>query len=481
MKVYLASWGNPLEWSNAKYRHGPVGVAYYSYTTLPFMMREYGVDKAIIIALDSVITARSRSPNEKALDCAKQVGLNVKDNLISPGEVKDYNEWVGLVNRYVTCVAVKSMGIDSAGNINVAVVPYVGVREGVRYGAGSNVEPGVYLTYALARLLDILSEAPRAIEESPTAPTAQSTALTQASGLKDVKELIVDITHGINYMPLLTVELAKMLASLALALNGFKAGYAVDVRIFNAVEVGTEDNVRVFDVRNIGELRMGRYYLDPIITAIRTNAKSLDQNELAVIGSLMMNAPVALIQSCRELIKADEASWVLANLTYGELLKAINVSKSGGSYTITFTKYVKPEVAYAKLFTRCLCASLLDWLKSEKLLGNYMPADRLKEAIAPYFEKVSKASEVIIRDTFDSLRSILSRRVAPRQRQVGAAVSVKCYRYILRNFMAHAGFYMDPEPWLDVKVDLNVEVGYYKNWDLVKRFIIDCLTRQLLT
>jgi len=32
-----------------------------------------------------------------------------------------------------------------------------------------------------------------------------------------------------------------------------------------------------------------------------------------------------------------------------------------------------------------------------------------------------------------------------------------------------------------VKVDLNVEVGYYKNWDLVKRFIIDCLTRQLLT
>jgi len=136
-----------------------------------------------------------------------------------------------------------------------------------------NVEPGVYLTYALARLLDILSEAPRAIEESPTAPTAQSTALTQASGLKDVKELIVDITHGINYMPLLTVELAKMLASLALALNGFKAGYAVDVRIFNAVEVGTEDNVRVFDVRNIGELRMGRYYLDPIITAIRTECK----------------------------------------------------------------------------------------------------------------------------------------------------------------------------------------------------------------
>jgi len=67
MKVYLASWGNPLEWGNAKYRHGPVGVAYYSYTTLPFMMREYGVDKAIIIALDSVITARSRSPNEKAL------------------------------------------------------------------------------------------------------------------------------------------------------------------------------------------------------------------------------------------------------------------------------------------------------------------------------------------------------------------------------------------------------------------------------
>jgi CRISPR-associated DxTHG motif protein len=34
--------------------------------------------------------------------------------------------------------------------------------------------------------------------------------------LNDVKEFIIDITLGVNYTPFLTVELAKMIASLAL-------------------------------------------------------------------------------------------------------------------------------------------------------------------------------------------------------------------------------------------------------------------------
>jgi hypothetical protein len=49
--------------------------------------------------------------------------------------------------------------------------------------------------------------------------------------------------------------------------------------------------------------------------------------------------------------------------------------------------------------------------------------------------------------------------------------------------MAHAGFYIEKArgiSWIDVKIEGNdVKVGHYRNWDSVKKFIIDCLTKQL--
>ena len=458
MRVYLASWGNPLEWGSAKYRHGPVGNAYYSYTTLPFMVREYGVDKAIIIALDSVITARGRAPSKEVLGCAEQVGLVVSNNSIKPGEVRDYSEWVGRASKYMECVAARSVGNDLAGRLSVVIAPYVGLREGVAYGVGKDVRPDVYLTHALVRVLDVLG-----------------------GSLRDVGELIVDITHGINYTPYLTIELGKMLASLALALNGSRPNYAVGIRIFNAVEVGVEGEVRVYDVHNIGELRMDRYYLDPIITAVYTNAKSLDPDELAVIGSLMMNAPIALIQSCKDLLKQETGDLLPKDLSHSELLKTVSVERSGSDYVIKHSKYVRPGVAYAKAFTRALCTSLMNQLSTKNLLQNYVPAVELKDAVAPYFEKVSKASEVIVRNALDTLRELLEEK-APVQLQA-TPTSIACNRIVLRNFIAHAGFYIKKArgiSWIDMKIEGNdVKVGHYRNWDSVKKFIIDCLTKQL--
>jgi CRISPR-associated protein Csx1 len=469
MRIYLASWGNPLEWGSAKYRHGPVGNAYYSYTTLPFMVREYGVDKAIIIALDSVITARGRAPSKEVLGCAEQVGLVVSNNSIKPGEIRDYSEWVGSASKYIECVAARSVGNELAGRLSVVIAPYVGLREGVAYGVGKDVRPDVYLTHALVRVLDVLG-----------------------GSLRDVGELIVDITHGINYTPYLTIELGKMLASLALALNSFKSSHAVGIRIFNAVEVGVEGEVRVYDVHNIGELRMDRYYLDPIITAVYTNAKSLDPDELAIIGSLMMNAPIALIQSCKDLLKQEAGTLLPEDLSYSKLLGTVSVERSGSDYVIKHSKYVRPVVVYAKAFTRALCTSLMNQLSTKNLLQNYVPAGELKEAVAPYFEKVSKASEVIVRNALDTLRELLEEK-APVQLQA-TPTSIACNRNVLRNFMAHAGFYIEKArgiSWIDVKIEGNeVKVGHYINWNpqqdsrqrriSVKEFIIDCLTKQLI-
>ena len=455
MRVYLASWGNPLEWGNAKYRHGPVGNAYYSYTTLPFMVKEYGVDKAIIIALDSVITARSRAPNKEALDCAKQAGLTISNNSIRPGEVRNYNEWVERASKYIECVAARSVGNDLAGRLSVVIAPYVGLREGVAYGVGG-VRPDVYLTHALAGALNVLSES-----------------------LGNIEEIIIDITHGINYTPYLTIELGKMLASLTLALNGSRPNYAVGIHIFNAVEVGLEGEVRVYDVHNIGELRMDRYYLDPIITAIHT--KSLNQDELATIGSLMTNAPIALTQSCKDLLRQEAGTLLPKELSHSELLRTVSVERSGSGYVIRHARYVRPDVAYAKAFTRALCTSLMNQPSAKNLLQSYVSAVELKEAVAPYFEKVSKASEIIVRNALDTLRELLEEK-APVQLQA-APTSITCDRDVLRNIMAHAGFYIERArgiSWVDIKIEGNdVKVGHYRNWDSIKKFITNCLTKQL--
>jgi len=243
-------------------------------------------------------------------------------------------------------------------------------------------------------------------------------------------------------------------------------------------------------VHNIGELRMDRYYLDPIITAVYTNAKSLDPDELAVIGSLMMNSPIALIQSCKDLLKQEAGTLLPKDLSHSELLKTVSVERSGSDYVIRHAKYVAPGVVYTKAFTRALCTSLLNQLSTKNLLQNYVPAGELKEAVAPYFEKVSKASEVIVRNALDTLRELLKEK-APVQLQA-TPTSIACNRNELRNFMAHAGFYIKKErgiyiektrgiSWVDIKIEGNeVKVGYYRNWDSVKKFIIDCLTKQLI-
>jgi hypothetical protein len=214
---------------------------------------------------------------------------------------------------------------------------------------------------------------------------------------------------------------------------------------------------------------------------VYTNTKSLDPDELAVIGSLMMNAPIALIQSCKDLLKQEAGTLLPKDLSHSELLKTVSVERSGSDYVIKHSKYVAPGVVYTKAFTRALCTSLLNQLSTKNLLQNYVPAGELKEAVAPYFEKVSKASEVIVRNALDTLRSKLSKKKVPRQFQAGAPTSITCDRDVLRNFIAHAGFYIEGDiSWIDVKIKGDdVEVGHYRDWDSVKKFIIDCLTKQL--
>ena len=94
-----------------------------------------------------------------------------------------------------------------------------------------------------------------------------------------------------------------------------------------------------------------------------------------------------------------------------------------------------------------------------------------------------------MRNALDTLRELLEEK-APVQLQA-TPTSIACNRNVLRNFIAHAGFYIKRArgiyiektrdiSWVDIKIEGNdVKVGHYRNWDSVKKFITDCLTKQL--
>lgn len=128
------------------------------------------------------------------------------------------------------------------------------------------------------------------------------------------------------------------------------------IRIYNAVEVGSEGNMRVFYVCNIDELKANKY-LDPVITA--THNGGLSEDETTVIGALIMNGPIALIHSCIDLVEFNEASWITDDLKYEGLLQSVKLNRTNGGYETSLMGFTKPEVTYAKVFTRALCTSLL--------------------------------------------------------------------------------------------------------------------------
>lgn len=160
--------GGPFEWSFVKYRLGDKAVE--SYSTLPALLKyaDPKPERAIIIALDTVI---GESPSS-------------------------YDDVVGRAHSLYLDFVKERIGLDLGDDLKVVVAPGVGtfkVKDGYVRFEGSLSD---FYAYVLFELYEILS------------------------GIDDDLVIHLDLSHGVNFMPALTLAvLERLLGSLSLAKN----------------------------------------------------------------------------------------------------------------------------------------------------------------------------------------------------------------------------------------------------------------------
>ncbi len=191
--LYLATWGNPLEWQTVEYQCGG-GEKRSGFASV--VCAE--ADRYVVYVLDSVITAsgggQGRPPNRDAVEAARSAGLAVDEKdgrvTISPPQCEG---WRRYVREYIGALA-RRAGVEAS----VVATAAVG-RLGGRLYRGT---PDLVLSELIHGLW-------REVE-----------ALGPPSGQL---RIAVDVTHGVNFMPTVALWAARLIASLALAAGYEKA------------------------------------------------------------------------------------------------------------------------------------------------------------------------------------------------------------------------------------------------------------------
>jgi CRISPR-associated protein Csx1 len=219
--VYVATWGNPLNWRYVEYDCGG-GNKSRGFASI---VCTGDVRRYIIYALDSVLTTQVSLNNEDAYEVLKRleeethkirVTISEKDKeekersvTVTPTkELNGLNEWRDLVKRYVESLVFKLRG---SVDVRVVVTSSLG-----RYRVGST-DFWLYEGHYELMIMELLQQLWANVKD----------LIYDGVQLK----LHIDLTHGVNFMPALTLYVSRLLASLAL-INGASK---VTITAYNAI------------------------------------------------------------------------------------------------------------------------------------------------------------------------------------------------------------------------------------------------------
>jgi len=195
----IASWGNPFQWDSAKYILHPDGPSSVERTTLPLLVEASKASGATVIVPDTLVAAR-----KGARGCVPP-GHEPLTSASSYEEVREAAR--RLVEEWIHhCTG------GAGGPLRVVVAPGIG-----RYTVGEN-------RYLEARYARGLRAAPA---EAYWAVAALETLRALREG---VDHLIVDLTHGVNYMPSELYHATRYAASL----HAVASGGGVSLEYYNS-------------------------------------------------------------------------------------------------------------------------------------------------------------------------------------------------------------------------------------------------------
>ncbi len=339
----LASWGNPLQWREAEYilDSGVGSPSRVSRTTLPLLLEAHGAEGATVIVPDSVAVA-SISQN----GCVPR-GYKPLSSASSYSEIVEAAR--GVVEDWVRECA----GL-SPERLRIVVAPAVGF-----YRAGRD---GPYLRAVYPAILK-------------AAPAEAYWALAALEALRAVARaggrLVVDVSHGLNYMPMELYSAAVYSASLYSMAEGrgtvvtvynsepYPVGYVegpppelhvhlVDERrlaprqaAIVALQYASGRLDRVKLTRQAGRLEAG---LQERLNEVNSRAQEAWRKGSLALGALLASAPLAL-----GLVEDAGDVRALVEETLEVQREAAKVSPLGGGVLVEHRVAVKRREAAAVL------------------------------------------------------------------------------------------------------------------------------------
>ncbi|MCS7244237.1 MAG: CRISPR-associated CARF protein Csx1 [Candidatus Calescibacterium sp.] len=209
MKIYIATWGNPFAWKETQYRYG--NEILKSCSTLEIIDKIENPDKIIIISLDSIA---DQDPN--CINC------------------KEYNEIVEIAKNKIQEYIVNNLKLEYLLN-KTEVITSLSVGEFQRLSmVGQSTDFYFHTFHNLSKFF---------IEYF----------LMNKNKIKisDNIEIIIDISHGINFMPVICYSVTRMILNIwGFLFNNLR------IRVLNSDPFIGQANPQYLNINVIEETRI---------------------------------------------------------------------------------------------------------------------------------------------------------------------------------------------------------------------------------
>jgi len=435
MTIYIATIGDPTNWFASDYvikRENEEKKIEEAYTTI---FTYENISKIILIVNDSVIYARGIRQNP-ALDCYNRI--------VSPKNYTQYSDILSIVEDYMKCVMDKFKGDlekrgykieDISQKLKIMVVPAIGTfRKGnmiTKFGKivvkENEVPPARYYPNLLETLLAY-------------------SLYEELKGTKE-EEVVLDITHGINYLPTLAFNtIYKLVSLLGLKLTVMNF-VPVDSRYQNNNEIRIYLRVDVVSTVNKGFT----FDIDQI-----DEDKITDKLNKSIIKALKYNAPLALVYLCKlreqEKKKIEEKGEKEKKKDgyHSQFEDATSISQiSDKENEIIIDKekikwIEKVDDVWGDIIANFVCDKVNELASKYSCGEGYYNIEILNELAKEVFSRFSSISENIIQNESSNIYNIASEGM----KDAGEKMYYELFKLegtqsdpdrIIRNYIAHAG------------------------------------------
>lgn len=408
--VYVGVWGSPLGWRTTTYTveeevrkdTGAGKNECNSFSTTPCFAN---AERIIILVMDSILTPDQIADDKKECLHNIKVQQGPKGQVVDPSSLpNDYKSWYETVKDVVQCILGK---LDQQGELHlkekseVLVAPAIGSLgklmndQKASYGDFKHDIIDAVLTLDLYRVL-------------------------KGEKSKGIKNIVLDITHGINYFTILSYEVVKSLASIL----GFT------VTVVNAIPSSNGFSIKEIE-------KFSSNYFD--VNDIRTRAPSYGD----IIDAISYNGILALWYLCQDNLKEYKIDrFGESDPNDKETPKIITeIDKSKG---VELKRQIWKGLSGDKSLSYVVANEVCEVIRNKKPTIN-----DLKRAVSELrvFSDVQK--EIIRHELYSIENSIKAALLKDEKKKEGLLKDILPYddkgseENLRRNFIAHGGLLKD--------------------------------------